>query len=225
MINENVSTELARELSSYKSSLHGMLLLRYTTLYKVYLNCAKRIGTCKSYVESCEHAKQVLTQNLELYKNNSYFSDLAYKDYVLNTELYAKRAVRDLYAIELGYDKSKSQYDKQNREILHSDEYSLSFAFHKSEKEVISYIKRKVNSYVTKQFAKIESTFLKHIKDNVKLITLLSYQDGCKGFEGSFKIDYEDGTTETVKLYTVSACGPVQTFHYRYILTVTSKRK
>lgn len=225
MINEIVLNELEKELHSYKKSLTDMLLLKYTSLYEIYLKCIKNVGLVDSYKESCEHAKQVLYKNLSLFKNSEYFTLKSYKEYVYNIELYTKRTARELYAIELGYDKTKSQYDKENRLILNSDEYRISIGFNRTNSEVISSIKRNVNSYVRKHFSKIEETLTKHIKENVKKITMLSYKDGCKGFEGAFSITYEDDTKEIVNLYAVPAYGPVQRYHYRYILTVTSKRK
>ena len=237
---EKVIQELARELAGYKQDMHNVLTARFTECYRVFLQCAQRYGEVKSYHESVALAKEVLERALnspemKFWKRGLHEGDLdIYNDeydklhqrYVRDCETYAKRAAMEMYADSLGYNREESQYWKPNHKILNSIEYRMGWHFMHGEKNAIAYIKRTATDIVKKEYAKLESTFLRHYgKEDIKNITLNEIRSGVKGKECILCITFEDDTKEYVVMEAIPAGGyNIQSFHYRYILKVTKSR-
>lgn len=239
-VNEHVVKELARELEGYKQGMANELKTHYLSCYSIFRKCCSRYTEVESYHESVAHAKEVLEKAInspemkfwkrglhpgdkEIYENK--YNALIQR-YVNGVITYAKRAMQEVYAIELGYDKEQSQYYKPNYKILHSVEYHMGYYFTKTEKDAVTYIKRTVTDIVKKEYAKLESTFLRHYgSEDIRNITLMSICSGVKGKEAILLITFNNEETETVKMEAIPAGGyNIQSFHYRYILKVTKPR-
>ena len=237
---EKVIQELARELAGYKQDMHNVLTARFTECYQVFLKCSQRYGEVKSYHESVAHAKEVFEKainspEMNFWKRGKNPGDLEFYEkevttlgqrYVNDVKQYAKRAMMEVYANELGYDRTQAIYWKPNHKILNSMEYRMGWHFMNGEKNAIAYIKRTATDIVKKEYAKLENTFLRHYgKEDIKNITLTSIKSGAKGKECSLCITFEDDTQEYVVMEAIPAGGyNIQSFHYRYILKVTKSR-
>lgn len=238
--NEKVIQELARELATYKQDMELELRTRFFECHKTFIACTQRINEVEMYHTSVSHAKVVLEKalnspemqfckkgitpaNKEFYKMQY---DKLHQRYVRDCEIYAKRAAMELYADSFGYNREESQYWKPNHKILNSTEYRMGFHFMNGEKNAITYIKRIAADIVKKEYAKLESTFLRHYgKEDIQNITLTNIQSGAKGKECSLRITFADGTTEFIVMEAIPAGGyNVQSFHFRYILKVIKSR-
>ena len=239
-LSEHVAHELSRELDGYKQSQHSELCKHFFSYYAIFSKCIPRMGEVKSYHESVALSKVVLDKALarpemEYWKNSKDPKDIEYyhkqvnafyKRYETSCNAYAKRAIMEIYANELGYDRTQSKYCKKNYQILKSTEYKLGWHFMSGEKSARTYIKQLVTDIIKKEYAKLEGTFYKHYgNSDIDNIMLTHIRSGIKGMEASLRLMFSDKTTEHIVLEAIPAGGyNVQCFHYRYIIRVTSKR-